>query len=98
MKVRFEVNLSTLGKQEVPKTTKYTANYTNGPLQRIMGPKSREEWKDLIVVENVWREKNYEKVGQFPHLFHTISLNLSGIFDFLHDSIQNRIVFFTKEQ
>ena len=34
MKVRFEVNLSTLGKQEVPKTTKYTANCTNGPLQR----------------------------------------------------------------
>ena len=64
---------------------------------RIMGGK-REERKDMIVVENVWREKNYEKDGQFPHLFHTISLNLSGIFDFLHDSIQNRIVFFTKEQ
>lgn len=40
--MRFEVSLSTQGKQEVPRSTKYTPNCTNGALQHEICETKRE--------------------------------------------------------
>ena len=91
IKMRFELSLFAQGKQEMPRSTKYTSNCTNGTLQREICEKKRKGMERREREVDFWRAARRKIFNSTIWLIYFIDLLLFGLYSCTASDLQHFI-------